>query len=265
MAYARTDLDMRDGASQPAIRRISPADLKDALHKGFDDLMVMPSFAVFVVVVYPVIGLLLMWLTFGYERFPLLFPLIAGFPIIAPFAALALYELSRRREQGLPVSWSALDDMSASRVRAALTLGLVLLAVFAAWIATATLLYEYIFAGWVPPSFEAFVHEILTTRAGATLIIVGCGVGLIFALIAFAISAISFPMVLDRDVDAATAMRTSVRAVTENPTTMGLWAIIIAGTLVLASLPFLAGLIVVLPLLGHATWHLYRKVVAPAE
>lgn len=266
MAYVRTHFESPPRKTvQPAIRRISVADLKDALRKGFDDLMEIPTFAVFVVVVYPVIGLFLMWLTFGYEWFPLLFPLVAGFPLIAPFAALALYELSRRREAGLPVSWTALDDISVSRIRACFALGLVLLALFGIWIGTAMMLYDYIFAGWVPPSLGAFMHEVFTTRPGATLIVVGCGIGLIFALIVFAISAISFPLVLDRDVDAATAMRTSIRAVSENPATMGLWAVIIAGTLVLASLPFLAGLIVALPFLGHATWHLYRKLVEPVD
>jgi len=265
MAYAKTHAYVRADAGQPWIRRISVDDLKDALRRGFDDLMAMPTFAIFVVVIYPVIGLLLMRLTFGYELLPLLFPLIAGFPLIAPFAALGLYELSRRREQGLPISWSALDDMSASRIRAALTLGLVLLGIFAVWMGVAAVLYNLVFGNWVPPSFEAFVHEILTTRAGTTLILLGCGAGLLFALLTFVISAVSFPMVLDRDVDALTAMKTSVRAVSENPVTMGVWALIIVGTLIVAALPFFVGLIVALPLLGHATWHVYRKVVEPAD
>ncbi len=265
MAYVRSDFDARSNTAVPRIRQIKVADLTDALRRGFDDLMAMPTFAIFVIVIYPVIGLLLMRLTFGYELLPLLFPLVAGFPLIAPFAALGLYELSRRREQGLPVSWAALDDISSSRIRAALTMGLILLGIFMVWMGVAAVLYNLVFGNWVPPSVEAFLHEVFTTRAGLTLIILGCGAGLLFAILTFAISAISFPMVLDRDVDALTAMKTSVRAVSENPVTMGVWALIIAGALVLGSLPFFIGLIVVLPLLGHATWHVYRKVVEPAS
>jgi uncharacterized membrane protein len=110
-------------------------------------------------------------------------------------------------------------------------------------------------------SIEEFLTQVLTTSQGWTLIVVGCGVGFFFALAAFAISAVSFPMILDRNVGVLTAVVTSVRAVAANPLTMALWGLIVAGALVIGSLPFFVGLIVVLPVLGHSTWHLYNKLV----
>ncbi len=264
MAYARTDFDGR-AETEPRIRRIGITDLNEAVKRGIDDLIAMPTFAAFVVVIYPVIGLLLMGLTFGYELLPLMFPVIAGFPLIAPFAAIGLYELSRRREHNLPISWDMLQDFSAHRLASLITLGLVLVAIFAAWIAAATLLYSAVFGTWTPDSIGAFVHAVLNTEPGWILIAAGCGIGLLFAAMAFSVSVVSFPLLLDRDVGVLTAIRTSMRAVAANPTVMTAWALFIALALALASLPFFIGLIVVLPVLGHATWHLYRRVVEPVD
>ncbi len=256
-------LDIADVVSpaHPQIRRIGPADLKDALAKGFDDFLAMPTFSLFLVAIYPVIGLLLFWLTFGLNMMQLVFPLVAGFALIGPLAAIGLYELSRRREQGLGISLAALKDIHAPCIRDITALGIVLFGIFIAWLAAAMTVYHAIFGDWVPASVAEFVHRVLTTPAGWTLIAVGCGIGLVLGIVAFAISVVSVPLLLDRDVGFATAVETSVRAVLENPRTMALWGLIVAGALMVGSLPFLIGLAVVFPVLGHATWHLYRAVV----
>jgi uncharacterized membrane protein len=261
VVYAKSTLDAGVSPAQPSVRRITQADLRDALAKGLDDFMAMPTFSVFLVLIYPIVGLILLRLTFGYDMLPLVFPLMAGFALLGPLATVGLYELSRRREQGLDVSWDALNDFHAPCIRAIMTLGLALVMLFLAWLGAAGLIYQLTFGDWVPPSFSEFAQRIFTTEAGWTLIIVGWGVGFFFAVVAFAISVVSFPLLLDRDVGVVTAVVTSVKAVIANPVPMAMWGCIVAGSLAVGSLPFFFGLAVALPVLGHATWHLYRKVV----
>jgi uncharacterized membrane protein len=248
----------------PVVRRIGVADLMDALARGIDDFNAMPSQAVFLCLIYPVAGLLVGSLTFGYGMLPLLYPLVTGFALLGPFAAIGLYELSRERERGLePDLNQAFDFIHLPSFGAIAALGILLLVIFGVWLAVAQAIYVANF-GYAPiSSINDFAGKVLTTPAGWSLIVVGNGVGFLFALLVLAISAISFPLLLDRDVGAVDAVMTSLRAVRENPVTMGLWGLIVAGLLLLGSLPFLVGLAVVLPVLGHATWHLYRKIIEP--
>jgi uncharacterized membrane protein len=249
-------------ATQPVIRTIAIADLKDALARGLDDFSAMPSHAVFLCLIYPIIGLVLARLTLGYAFLPLLFPLAAGFALVGPFAAIGLYELSRRREQGLDLSWSDAFDVFHSRSRGAIAaLGLLLLVIFAVWIAVAQSIYIANFGYEPAASMPDFLQQVFTTQAGWRLIIVGNAVGFLFAVLVLAISTVSFPLLLDRDVGAVEATLTSVRAVAVNPIPMAVWGLIVAVALLLGSLPFFLGLAVVIPVLGHATWHLYRRLV----
>ena len=261
MKSLKLDIDDVVSPAHPNVRRIDPADLRDALVKGFDDFMTMPTFSLFLVVIYPIIGLILFWVTFGLDMMQLVFPLIAGFAMIGPLAAIGLYELSRRREQGLGISSAALKDIHFPCIRALAALGVVLTAIFFAWLGAAMAVYRLTFGDWVPPSIAEFAHQVFTTPAGWTLIIVGCSVGLLLGIVAFTISVVSVPLLLDRDVGVATAVETSIRVVLANPQTMALWALIVAGALMIGSLPFLIGLSVVFPVLGHSTWHLYRAAV----
>jgi uncharacterized membrane protein len=224
----------------------------------------MPTHAVFLCLIYPIVGLLLARLTLGYEVLPLLFPLAAGFTLLGPFAAIGLYELSRRREQGLDVSWQDAFDVLRSPSRGAIAaLGLLLLAIFLIWIAVAQAIYIANFGYEPAASIPDFLHQVFTTPAGSMLIIVGNLVGFLFALLVLTISVVSFPLLLDRDVGAVEAVLTSVRVVATNPLMMAIWGLIVAGLLVIGSLTLFFGLAVVVPVLGHATWHLYRKVVEP--
>jgi len=262
MAIEKTAADDDGNIDRPiVVRTIGAADLKDALVKGFDDFKAMPTFALFLVIIYPIIGLVLFRVVFGHDLLPLAFPLIAGFTLLGPLAAIGLYQMSRLREQGLGVSLEALKLHRHASIGAIVTLGIVLLAIFFAWLVTAQAIYHLIFGNAVPASIAEFARQVFTTSAGWTLIFVGCGVGFVFATVVLTISVMSFPMLLDKNVDAATAVRTSVRAVLANPMTMAMWGLVVAGGLVIGALPFLIGLAIVLPVLGHATWHLYRKVV----
>lgn len=264
MAYSHLLLGTGTSPARLAVRRIGVADLKDALAKGYDDFLAMPTHAMFLCLIYPILGLLLARLAFGYSILPLLYPLVTGFALVGPFAALGLYELSRRREAGLPVSVSnAFDVFESSSIGAIAALGLLLLVVLTVWVALANGIYTATL-GYAPPaSIGEFAREVLTTPAGWMLIIVGNAVGFCFAVVVLTIGVVSFPLLLDRDVGAAVALHTSIRAVALNPQTMALWGFIVAALLLVGSLPFFLGLTVVMPVLGHATWHLYRKLVEP--
>jgi uncharacterized membrane protein len=253
-----------ESPAYPIVRKIGAADLKDAVAKGIDDFLAMPTHVIFLAVIYPVVGLLLAAITFGYDLMPLLFPLAGGFALIGPFAAIGLYELSRQRERGVEVSWKhAFGLLRYPSLDAIAAMGMVLMIVFLIWLATAQLLYQSLFGYGSPQSISQFLSDILTTSAGWTLIIAGNGIGFLFAALALTISVVSFPLLLDRDVGAIVAMHTSVRAVLRNPLMMAAWGLFVAAALVIGSLPFLVGLAVVLPVLAHSTWHLYRKVVEP--
>lgn len=262
-ASAITVADTRDAA--PNVRTISFADIKESLTQGIDDFAGMPSHAVFLCLIYPVIGVVLGTLTLGYQSLPLLFPLASGFVLLGPVAAVGLYELSRRREQGLESAWSHAFDVLQSPSRGAIAmLGVMLVLVFGGWLVAAQTIYWFTFGDTVQHSIGGFLREVLMTPVGWTLIVIGMAVGFIFAVVTFTISVVAFPLLLDRPVGAADAMLTSVRAVAANPLTMAVWGFIVAAALVIGSLPAFIGLAVVVPILGHATWHLYRRVVDPA-
>ena len=251
---------------QPVVRRISTSDLYYALVRGYDDFAAFPSHAVFLCVIYPLVGILLIGLTLGNSPslLSLAVPIAAGFALVGPVAAIGLYELSRRREAGLDSSpIHALDVLHSPSLGAIIALGVLLMAIFLIWLVVAEALYFAIFGDAAPTSIEQFITDLLTTPRGWALIIVRWGIGFLFAALVLSISAISFPLLLDRDVGAAVAMHTSLRVMAANPLPMTLWGLIVAVLLVIGSIPLFVGLAVVMPVLGHATWHLYRRTVEP--
>jgi uncharacterized membrane protein len=262
--FARPKLQLFGVSTAFVVRRIGISDLMDALRLGWEDFKAIPTHAVVLCLIYPVLGLVLFRLVVGYSVLPLLFPLAAGFTLIGPFAALGLYELSRRRERGEETAaWHAMEVLRAPSFGAILELGILLFVLFGVWIATADAIYIATFGNAPAATIPDFAKRVLTTPEGWSLIIVGCGVGFLFAVVALCVSVVSFPLMLDRHASAIDACRTSLRVVMENPFAMAVWGLIVAALLAVGSLPFFVGLAVVLPVLGHATWHLYRKVVEP--
>jgi uncharacterized membrane protein len=246
------------------VRAIGVEDLKDALRLGVDDFRAMPSHAIFLVAIYPVIGLLLGSLLVNQALIPLLYPVVAGFALLGPLAALGLYELSRRREQGLPASaGDAAAVLHAPGFGAIVQLGLMLLAIFLAWLFVAQAVFYAVYGDIGFRALPDLIRDVLTTGRGWTLIVVGSGIGFFFALAVLVMSVVSFPMLVDRATSAPYAVATSIAAVQKSPRSFAIWGLIVAAGLALGSLPFFLGLTVVLPVLGHATWHLYRKAVAP--
>jgi uncharacterized membrane protein len=254
--------DARRLRTVPAVSHIGLADLRTALRLGIEDFAAFRTDVLFLCVFYPIVGLVLSRIASGYQALPLLFPLASGFALVGPFAAVGLNEMSRRREQNLSTTWS--DNFAvlhSPALGSILLLGLLLIMLLAAWLIAAEVIYDATLGPDAPVSLVAFVRDVVTTASGWTMIVVGCGVGFLFALLVLAISAVAFPMMLDRYVTVDIAIKTSVRVAMENKAALAVWGIIVAGLLVLGSIPALLGLIVVMPVLGHATWHLYRAAV----
>jgi len=246
----------------PAIRRISVGDLGDVLARGLDDFAAYRTDVIFLCIIYPLVGLVLARLAFGYDLLPLIFPLASGFALVGPLAAVGLNEMSRRREAGVAVTWAdAFGVFRSPSFGAIVVLGLVLMVIFLLWLLAAEAIYQITLGPAPPVSLAGFVHDVLATRAGWTMIGLGVGVGFLFALLVLAISVTSFPLLLDQEVGVDTAVLTSIRAVLTNPGPMAVWGLIVAGGLMVASIPFFLGLIIVMPVFGHATWHLYRQIV----
>ncbi len=251
----------------PAIRSIGPADLVDALRLGWRDFWQRPSHLAFLGLIYPLCGAVLAVWSSGNNSWPLLFPLISGFALVGPFLALPIYEMSRRQEMGLDTHWRAAFDVFRSPAFASIAaLGVMMLITFTVWLMLAQFIYEQHFGLGSPPDLMAFIREVFNTPEGMSLMLWGNLVGFLFAALVLATMVISIPLLLDRDVGAAVAVMTSLRVTLRNPLTIALWGVIVAGLLVLGALPLLVGLAIVVPVLGHATWHLYRKaVVAPGS
>lgn len=258
---------MRDTAHSPApaIRRISGRDVWQSLREGFSDFEAYRSDVIFLCATYAVVGVVMARLAFGSDLLPLLFPLASGFAIIGPLAAVGLYEMSRRREQGAEVGWAnAFDVLKAPAIGGVAALGLILIAVFLIWLLTAWAIFQATLAPSLPPAPApaVFAHAVFFTAPGQVMIALGMGVGFLFALLAMMLSVVSFPLLLDRDTGLDTAIGTSFRAVLANPGPMALWGLVVAAVLLAGSALAFVGLVVAVPVLGHATWHLYRKLIA---
>ena len=248
--------------AHPIVRQISYADVLEALRLGLADFWEKPSHYFFLCLIYPVVGAMLLTWTSGGNVVQLVYPLLTGFALLGPIAGIGLYEISRRRELGLDTSWHhALEVRQSPAIPAILTVGLLLLILFIAWMFAAQTLYTSLFGAGPPESILEFVGDVLNTQRGWTLIIIGNVVGLIFALVVLCTTVIAFPLLLDRDVGVYSAIQTSIRVVQANPVPMIFWGILVALALLVGTIPLLVGLAIVIPVLGHTTWHLYRKVV----
>lgn len=247
---------------EPAIRRIGVEDLRHALRRGVDDFLATPTQLVFLCILYPIIGLMLAVAAAQGDLFQLIYPMVAGFALVGPLAALGLYEISRRREAGRPVSWLTVFEVRHSPAIVPIAgLGVILVAIFLLWLTAARIIAGATIGADVSPTMGSLVDRVLGTSAGWTMILVGNAVGFVFAATVLVITVVSFPMLLDRNVPLGVAVRTSVRAVQANPGTMALWGLLVGAGLLAGCALLFVGLAVVLPVFGHATWHLYRRVV----
>jgi uncharacterized membrane protein len=244
------------------VRKIGPSDCFAALAEGLDDFVALPTHAAFLGFFYALGGIALATLSSLGNALHLVFPFAAGFALIGPFFAVGLYELSRRRESGLPASLrDAFSVLRSPALPSIIALGFYLFVIFAFWIGAAQLLYVQLYGSNPPVAAVPFLEDVLTSGRGWLLILLGGLVGLCFATLALCISVISLPLMLDRDVGLVPAVVASMRLARENPGAIALWGLIVAAGLVIGSLPFFLGLALVMPVLGHATWRLYRRAV----
>ena len=244
------------------VRRISGADVNASLADGWRDFMEMRGDIIFLMILYPLIGIIAAVALTGGPLLPLFLPIAAGIGLLGPVAAVGFYELARRREIGLHSNWAHFLDVRKrpSFDEIAAVSGL-LLAIFGLWLLAAGALYVALF-GWVEPaSAGAFLRDVFSTGEGWAMILIGGAIGLVFAAAVLVISVVSMPMLVDCDVGASKAVSTSIRASRENPGEMLRWGIIVAALLIAGSIPLFIGLAVVLPWLGYSTWHLYTRLV----
>ena len=264
MAQQRTLNELQVPSSEIAIRKITTHDLWQSLKEGYDDFNARPTFVTFLFLIYPLSALIFTLFLQG-ENLPYLaFPMMAGFTLLGPVVSVALFEMSRRREQGLDTSWrSAFSFVHSDRFAPILALSILMMVLYVAWLFLAEFLYFGLFGANPPASFGEFTERLVTTRPGVALMLYGNVIGLIFAFTALAVSVVGFPLLLDKPVSSLTAIGTSIRAVATNLYVMLLWGLIVTVLLAAGAAVFLVGLAAVLPILGHATWHLYRKLIEP--
>ncbi len=248
----------------PAVRKLNYDDLVVSLREGWHDFWQKPSHLVFLGLIYPLVGVVLGLWSSGANLWPLIFPLVSGFALVGPFVALPIYEMSRRQELGLDTHWlSAFEVFRSPAFASIAAVGVMMLVLFTLWLMVAQFLWEQLFGPGSPQTFMQFVNEVTTSPQGATLMIWGNLIGFLFAATALVTSVISIPLLLDRDVGAAVAVGTSIRVFLRNPVEIAVWGLMVAVILLVAAIPLLVGLAVAVPVLGHATWHLYRKAVVP--
>ncbi|MCG3267490.1 DUF2189 domain-containing protein [Yoonia sp. I 8.24] len=246
-------------ATRPIVQPLAPADLRAILRAGVADFRKAPQFGLFFSAVYVLGGFLMIWLGAGHVSWILATSL--GFPLVAPFAAAGLYEVSRRMEQDKPLKWpEILSIVWHERTRQMPWLGAIIVIYFLFWTFLAHMIFA-LFMGLSTMTNVSDSFEVFLTTNGLMMIAVELGVGAILAFLLFSLTVVSLPLVLDREVDFVTAMLLSLQVVKRNPVVMIAWAVTIAVMSLAALVPWFLGLMVVLPVLGHATWHLYRRAI----
>jgi uncharacterized membrane protein len=251
-------------AGAPEIQKITLADLREAVRRGLHDFAAGRTDVIVVCLVYPALVLFIAITEAHGGLLPLLVPTAAGLVLVGPFLAVGLYEMSRQREMTGKLNWlDVFNVVRSPSIGAIAGLGLLLIALFLVWLAVAEGIYDVTLGPAAPVSAWRFVEDVFTTPAGWAMIGLGLVAGVLFAVGALAISVVSFPLLLDRPVGLGTAIAASLTAVRRNPAPLGIWGLLVVAALFVGAVPCLIGLAVVLPVLGHSTWHLYRRVVRP--
>ncbi|TRD12673.1 DUF2189 domain-containing protein [Erythrobacter insulae] len=238
---------------------LSLNDLRAALRLGWRDFIAEPVYGLFFGGVFAVSGIVLSYVILTYGEFSLLIPAAAGFPILAPFTAVGLYEVSRRREERSPIGWrNVLGAVKGRGDEQILAMGVIIFVAFGFWVIVAHAI-SAIFLSNAGAGSESLAF--LFTSSGIAMLAVGSVFGGAMALAFYAMTVVSLPMLVDRNVDLITAILASIRVVRTNLFVMFIWAAIIAFALFVAIATVFAGLLIALPVLGHATWHLYRRAI----
>lgn len=253
------------GNADPVVRSIAVGDAVEALIRGLRDFQAAPRYGLLFGSLYAAGGIAIFACLGALGMTYMVYPLAAGFAIIGPFVALGFYEVSRRLERSEPISLAGIWNTVRSR-REIAWMAFVTVFVLVVWMYQVRLLLA-LFLGNAGSfaSMSEFIGIVLTTNEGLLFLAVGNVIGAALALILFSLTVVSFPLLLERDVDFVTAMITSLRAVAASPLPMISWAVLVAVLLILSALPMFLGLVVTLPVLGHATWHLYRRVVGSPD
>jgi uncharacterized membrane protein len=254
--------EIKLSAEEIQLRTITVADLRQCLREGYADFMARPISIPFQIAFYFLLALVIFLFASGQDLRYLAFPIVAGFNLIGPIIAIAFFEMSRQRELGQPMRWSsAFSFIHTSSFAPILALSIVMMALYVAWLYIAELIFFSLFGENLPVSLSAFINELFSTRHGGALIVYGNFTGFLFACAALAISVVAFPLALDKPVTSFTAISVSIRAFSRNFYVMAAWGLMVVAIVTLGAALFLIGLAVALPVLGHATWHLYRKLV----
>lgn len=258
VSTARTLRMPHETGKLPAVHNIGLSDIRYAISHGVDDLLALRTYAMSIAIIYPAAGIFLIVAASANNLLPLVFPLASGFALIGPIAGIGLYALSRQRE----LEAAGKTEMNrAPAYGGIVVVALLLIAIFIAWLVAAYWIYFETLGPEAPESVVVFIRDIFTTEAGWVMIVAGIGVGFVFAVVVLSIGVVSVPLMLDRPVGPVTAMRASVSAVMKNPGAIAVWGAIVAAGLVVGSIPALLGLMIVIPLFGHSTWHLYRRLM----
>jgi uncharacterized membrane protein len=251
-----------DALAHPKVKQIGIEDIGIALRRGAKDFAALRTDVMFIVILYPIIGLCLSAVALQRDLLPLLFPLMSGFILLGPVAAVGLYEMSRRREKGEPTDLrTAISVVGSPAIGAVLTISLGLILVFVAWMLTAYLIFVLTLGPEAPTSVTSFLRDVFTTGAGWAMLIIGCAVGFVFAAATLALTIVSIPLLVHRHVGVRVALATSLELTRKNPVTVAAWGLVVATLLMVGMIPFFVGLMLVFPILGHATWHLYRRAI----
>lgn len=265
LTHSKEHPAFEDIALQPdafTIRQIRISDLFACLRAGYADYGANPGSIPLLILFYSLFALLFTLFAFGEQLRYLAFPVVAGCTLIGPLVAVVFFEMSRRRERGQVLKWrSTFRFIHTYSFAPILALSILMMVLYVAWLYMAELIYFGLFSGSEFASMSAFVNELFSTRRGGALIFYGNFVGFLFAFTAMAISIVSFPLALDKPVTSITAITVSVRAFTSNLLVLAVWGIIVVALLMIGTALFLIGLAITLPILGHATWHLYRRLL----
>ncbi len=246
----------------PEVNELGFDDLKECLLKGMNDFARAPRFGLVIGSVFTLGGILIILSLTVWKVNWLVYPAIMGFPLVGPYAAVGLYEVSRRREKNLPLQWKEILKSSWFNSKRELQwMAFVMLFIFWIWIYQVRLLVAIILGEMSFATWARFLEIITTTTEGLIFILVGHVVGAFLAMVLFSVTVVSIPLLLDRDVDFITAMITSISTVFKSPVVMLSWGVFVTLAVIASFIPMFLGLLIVLPVLGHTTWHIYKKAV----